>query len=551
MNVVKIKKRKTIKKHLYRLSVGALSMLLSSAIFANDLADALDALTNTTQAGVYNSQVRGFMTAGGFSVSFPQRRVNLISITPPQVNAGCGGISLFTGGLSFISGDQFVAMLKGIAADSLGEAFSIAVRTLCPVCATVLADLQKAAQMASKLAMDQCGAAMGLLESGIESVPGLQQFLQGRASLDKGSSGESSDFLGAMDEFTGKFDKALSSRIDSLRTITDPVQRAEALNTSPLGNDTWKVLAGMSVVQKTFILSLLGTTLKLPDAGVESGTEIASSVKQVPVSPSLSVDDLAKLLLFGVEGNHNQQLSLLECPANQAGELWECLRPQPVLVSQSRWYRESQSAVSGGVNLAANGFYGFTYAILLQAVTNVAENKPLGTSVTVTLPPSVYGRDAKVEAHFTLEQLQGFIGLSRLPLYRAINLAAFYPSISATLISGIADVVAEHYAVAYIDHYLLNDKKTDASTDTPETQNNNDLIAGEQGIDPRLLHNVQRAIRELRIELRGQLVLILTQLQAQRAWTDQVNQVQSTVYQELLQEGLDANLSFNLGLSGG
>lgn len=521
-----------------KLVILFLTVLSSHALFANDLADAFDALTNNTRPGVYESQVRGFMTGGGFSVSFPQHRVNFISITPPQINAGCGGISMFTGGFSYISGDEFVAMLKGIAADSLGEAFAIAVRTLCPVCATVLSDLQKAAQLASRLAIDQCSAAMGLLEQGIESVPGLQKFLQSRAALDKSGSNEENSFLSAMDKYTGRFEQAIQRRVNDLRKLTDGPQREEALNRSPLGNSTWKAVQGMDDAQKTMILSLLGTNLQMPDGDKPDASD-AKSVKQVPVSPTLTIADLARLLIFGVDGKTNQQLALLECPERQAGELWHCLKPQTVVIKSSRWYRQN-TGVSGGVSLINHGFYGLTYALLLQAVSNVTDNKPLDTPQSITLPIAIYPKNTVIKAHFTLSEIQGFISVANLPLYRAINLASFYPDLSQQLIGNIADVVATQYAVAYIDHYFLNTKKT----------HQKDAPAGEQGIDQRLLGNVQRAIRELRVNLHQQQTLLLTRLQAQTAWIAQLNQIQETVYQELLQEGLDANLAFGLGLSG-
>lgn len=509
-------------------------VVFATDIRANDLLNAVNALTNYTSPGVYNSQVRGFMTGGGYTVSFPQDRMNFISLTPPEINAGCSGIDVFLGGISYISGPQFTAMLKGIAADSLGEAFNIALRTMCPVCSTVLTDLQKAAQAASTLAMNQCSSAMALLDTGINSVPSLKKYIRGRASLDNGSSGDDGGFFKSFSDYSGKFTDALQKRVQDLQSITDPAQRGIAENRSPLGNSTWKYLAGMQVQQKNFLLSLVGTTIRTPFPF--SGKPDA--LKMVSVAPTLTSKDLANLFMFGASATLNQKLVLTEC-SGQSTPL-TCTNPQQKLVKDSYWYKNEHADISG-VSLTDVGFYGLSYALMFQAVDNVAKDAPLGTPADVTLPPTLYGKNVVIHAHFSVNEIKGFMTVASLPLYRAVNIAAFYPDISEQLVSNISEVIAAHYATSYIDHYILNLKKTgDAGLDP----------GGTQGLSGHGLVPLEKAIKSIRIDVGTNLSALLTQLQTTQVWINTVDQVQATVYQQIIRNGLSQNYAYSLGLTG-
>ena len=518
----------------YAIFIIAIFLLFISRVYANDLQNAFEALTNSTSPGIYNTQVRGFMTGGGYTVSFPQHQVNFISITPPQISAGCGGISIYWGGISYISGAQFTALLKGIAADSLGEAFSIAIRTLCPVCATVLSDLQKAAQAASQLAMNQCSAAMALLDAGIDSVPALRKYIKSRSSLDQQGNGESGSYLQAFSNFTNNLADSIQKRAQDLESITDPTQRQEALNQSPLGNSTWKVLNGLTKQQKIFMMSLMGTTLRIPYPSVDHPT----SVKQIPISAALQPSELAHLFMYGADAIINQKLTVLQCDSGHLSKLWQCDHVQTVPIKQSYWYQHEQTQAAG-INLTDDGFFGLTYGLLNQAIQNISSQHALGTSASVTLPAALYGEAVVVHPTFNAVEIESFISLAPVPLYRAINLAAFYPTIAKRMISNISELIAAHYAIAYINDFILQLKKTTSESNK----------AGNQGLPSKALNNVEQSIRSMHSMLKSKQQLLLDNVQAEQTWVNQVNLVQSTIYQQLIRNGLSANVAFSLGLS--
>ena len=505
--------------------------------YGNDLQNAFGALTNSTNAGIYKDQVRGFATGGGYTVSFPQDRTNFINLTPPLINAGCGGIGIYFGGISYVSSAQFTALLKGIAADALGEALSIAIRTLCPVCATVLADLQKAAQLADQLALNQCGAAMALVDSAINSVPSMKKYIQGRASADGGDSGQSGGFLSKFSDYANDFSKAINDRIQDLQNITDPTQKKEEANKSPMGNSVWKYLAGMTDEQKFFIMSLVGTNVRTPWPDSKS----ASTVKQRPIAATMSPEDLASIFMFGGDATKNQNLQIMQCNDTSPVALWECIAPYPVVIKDSKWY-QAQDFNAEGVSLTKYGFYGLSYSLMMQALNNVAANKPLGAGQKVTLPGNLYQQGTVLTTSFSQAQIEGFMSIAYVPLYRAINIAAFYPNVAKQLINNISEVVAAHYAIAYIKNYVLNLKKTGAI----DSKN-----PGMQGLSGKPLEALQKSIGKMRDQLNSKLTLLLTNMQSEEAWVNQLNQVQSTIYQQIMRNGLDENEAFSLGVSGG
>lgn len=83
-------------------------------------------MTNVSEPGVYETQRRGVIAGGSVRNRSKIMTENPVSLTLPSVRAGCGGIDLFGGSLSFINGDQFIELLRSIASNAKGYAFQIA-----------------------------------------------------------------------------------------------------------------------------------------------------------------------------------------------------------------------------------------------------------------------------------------------------------------------------------------------------------------------------------------------------------------------------------------
>ena len=57
---------------------------------------------NTTTPGAHKDQSAGYWSGGGMSARTRVKNAQLGTLQLPSINAGCGGIDMYMGGLSFI-----------------------------------------------------------------------------------------------------------------------------------------------------------------------------------------------------------------------------------------------------------------------------------------------------------------------------------------------------------------------------------------------------------------------------------------------------------------
>lgn len=496
----------------------------------NSLEKAFDALTSTTRPGVYHSQIRGYMTGGGFQVHFPSYAVDLISLSPPHYSAGCNGIDLYLGGLSYISGKQFVYLLRGIAANTMGYSFGLAMRTLCPVCATTVSQLQKVAQAANHFAINQCQVSMGLVNAVTSQQAG--RHMASLAALEGARTGKTSDFLAGMSEIGDDVSKALNTLASSLSRLQDKGSQLQALQSTHLGSDTWKLLSGLNRTQKLFIQSVLGTTVRYPYPATHP-----KMIRVLPVAASMSIQQLVDLFMYGVEAKHpdNANIWVNDCSDDNAvaqstinkllavNNQVLCQHVVKQRIKASSWYRQTNAATKG-IALAREGFFGLTYALLSQAIANVSEGKPLGTPAVIQLPVAIYGgsNSTKREVSFTQKDIEGFISIAPLPLYRAINIAAVYPEISQALMANIAEIVAAQYATTYLEQILLN------------TREQGNHKGGLVGLSPDKVAQLTHALGTLRQRLHQHITHLVSHRQVAEMWTKQVNRIQEGIYNDVI-----------------
>lgn len=149
----------------------ALSLLVATGASANTQSD-MNAFwssslgsANVTGPTAYQGQAAGYYTLGNVVLRSPQESANIAAIQLPSVRAGCGGIDLFTGGFSFISSDQLVAMLKATASNAVSYAFMLAIKSLSPIIADQMESLAKVAQDINSFNMGSCESAQALVAS--------------------------------------------------------------------------------------------------------------------------------------------------------------------------------------------------------------------------------------------------------------------------------------------------------------------------------------------------------------------------------------------------
>lgn len=114
---------------------------------------------------IYYSQRAGYMTGGGISIRNGITDTKFANVSLPKFDAGCGGIDIFMGGISFISHEQFIAALKDIASATKGYAFMLGIETISPTIASTMKQMQTWANTVNSLGINSCDVATGLVGS--------------------------------------------------------------------------------------------------------------------------------------------------------------------------------------------------------------------------------------------------------------------------------------------------------------------------------------------------------------------------------------------------
>lgn len=228
-----------------------LTVWTAPVAYANltDTLKSLGASVTTQSSGRYSSSARNVQTMGGISMRFSTRgsSVTLVSITPPGYSVGCGGISAWFGGFSFVTGKQVEQWIRTIAQGATAFVVKMAIKALCPICEAVLATIEKLAQFAAKLSMDGCAAGQALASMAASSFGAdSQDKKRSFCSKDVADWGKASDVLSGLDQFcnsinqaNGWIDKAKARMFDK----KDPA--GDILNDQ--GNQTWLILRGMNL----------------------------------------------------------------------------------------------------------------------------------------------------------------------------------------------------------------------------------------------------------------------------------------------------------------
>jgi conjugative transfer pilus assembly protein TraH len=125
--------------------------------------DDMGAAGNVTGPTAFQGQSAGYYSLGNVWTRFPQRTTNIANLQLPRARAGCGGIDIFAGSFSFINASEIVALLKAVANNAVGFAFSLAIDTVCPECSKIMQEFAQKAQLMNNLNINSCELAQGLV----------------------------------------------------------------------------------------------------------------------------------------------------------------------------------------------------------------------------------------------------------------------------------------------------------------------------------------------------------------------------------------------------
>ena len=109
-----------------------------------------------TSPGYFEGQKRGFYTAGSFSARWPTGTDYPLTVTPPKVKAGCGGIDAFMGGFSFLNTDYLVQKLQRMIQAAPAIAFDMALSVLTEKLGTSMKDFENIINKLNNIQLNEC-----------------------------------------------------------------------------------------------------------------------------------------------------------------------------------------------------------------------------------------------------------------------------------------------------------------------------------------------------------------------------------------------------------
>lgn len=151
----------------FTLALALTLPLAAHASIQQQINEMYGGLINVTAPGAYETASRGVVTGGAVTLRNRISTANLISITPPSAKGGCGGINLYTGSFSFINGEEFVALMRNVAANAVGVvsgfAFELAMEAMDSATNGVLRNLTNKIQSLNQMFSNSCKLAQGLV----------------------------------------------------------------------------------------------------------------------------------------------------------------------------------------------------------------------------------------------------------------------------------------------------------------------------------------------------------------------------------------------------
>lgn len=131
----------------------------------NDFYNSFGSSVNVSSADVYNGQKAGYATGGGVTIKNRVINSKLAHIDLPKIDAGCGGIDIYAGGLSFINSDELINTLKLIGSNAKGYAFLLGMETVSPQITNTIKQLQSWANTINGIGINSCETAAQLVGS--------------------------------------------------------------------------------------------------------------------------------------------------------------------------------------------------------------------------------------------------------------------------------------------------------------------------------------------------------------------------------------------------
>lgn len=269
------------------------------------LDESLGAMWQHTQ--IQTGRVNGAYTGslGSFSMRTPIRNWNIVSYTPPNFRAGCGGVDFHFGSFSFISGDNIKELMRQIINNAMGYAIRLALKNVCASCDEIFGDLQDLTAKINANSINTCkmsSAAIDWISGNKNSSDRKSE--QEQEAIDAASKGEKKDMSEAWSKVFGSGSKGNANRDANAHSI-DTKYGNNLLNTY-VSTDLFKhIETDWYGGDKQFFeiaMSLIGTNVMVTGSGKDNNAN-----QDRYIEPIWTLENL-------VTGTpQNSQLDILSC----------------------------------------------------------------------------------------------------------------------------------------------------------------------------------------------------------------------------------------------
>jgi len=268
-----------------------LSSAYSLASIDDQMGSMFNVMSSTTAAtSGTTASGRGYIGFGGLSVKADQSNINLVSWQPPSWEAGCGGINLQGGALSFVKKDQIITFLRNIASSAPGYAFDLAMKTLCGGCMAAMETLAKKMQAMNKYLGNSCQMSKGIITDPVGAWDDVKKTYEDTKAA----------AVGVYDSYTA-FSKDPETGADSVAeakendTNNDPCMFDSNLLWCRMKSDdfeSWFVNGGDQMLLRE-IFSIFGSMIEKPNTDYFIGPDVVGDATiHVLPAPILKLEHL-------------------------------------------------------------------------------------------------------------------------------------------------------------------------------------------------------------------------------------------------------------------
>ena len=433
-----------MKKILKALALSIAAVNCAHADVAGDMNTFFNGIgyaSNITKPAAFQSQAAGFYGGGSLFVRNRVSRYQLVELDLPSYRAGCNGIDLFTGSMSFLSHKKLVDLGKQVMTSSGAYAVDVMLATTVPELKQVRDYLQTLEQKVNQMSVNSCEMAQNFVGGVFPKTAASQQKIcKDQAAM--GRSGAVSDYVSARMDCAGDAHDGIMAKAEK-----DPEQKKQVVLNK---NIVWSILQNNAFLNGDVQLAEMVMSL--------TGTLIIDSQGKVKVVPSLAGSSHFIQALLG--GNKSASIE----------QMWRCSDETPGTACMTVSLKEMK----------------------------IDESKTLTTRVR-NMIESLDVRLKKDDAPTTEEQ--NFLSLTMFPVMKFLTvLNSTHYNDAAVEIEGYSTLIAEDLLQHYLSGLLQ-----DVANATAGSELNEDLIKDIQtrireanrevaSIDPKIARKLQEKI---------------------------------------------------------